>query len=126
MLPERLKEMRSKRKLTKTFMGSLLGITRQAYSKYEEGEAEPDIATITKIASFFEVSTDYLLGNTDQKEIIKQDEEDELEKLLSDPDVEMWAKEWSESTEENRKIALDLLKQLNEVEKGRKPGDRQK
>ncbi|MBR2179034.1 MAG: helix-turn-helix transcriptional regulator [Selenomonadaceae bacterium] len=44
------------------------------YSKYEQGTTEPDIATIKKLANFFDVSIDYLLENdrslSDNEEIV--------------------------------------------------------
>lgn len=65
MFPERLTKLREERNLSKTFMGKLVGVTRQAYAKYEEAKSEPDIKTINKLATFFGVNADYLLGNTD-------------------------------------------------------------
>jgi transcriptional regulator with XRE-family HTH domain len=68
MFPERLELLRKEKKLSQQYMGDLLGVTRQAYAKYEKDDSEPDIATINKLASFFAVTTDYLLGNTDKKD----------------------------------------------------------
>jgi transcriptional regulator with XRE-family HTH domain len=65
MFPERLTKLREERNLSKTFMGKLVGVTRQAYSKYEEGKSEPDMKTIGKLASFFGVNVEYLIGETD-------------------------------------------------------------
>ena len=42
-----------------------IGVTRQAVGYYLKGSAQPDIVTLEKIADYFEVSTDYLLGRTD-------------------------------------------------------------
>ncbi|RSD21053.1 helix-turn-helix domain-containing protein [Mesobacillus subterraneus] len=133
MLSKRLRMARKAKDYTQEKLASLVSTKKTTISNYETGYSSPSNEMLNDLADVLEVSTDYLLGRTDeptkvivQKEVEKQDEEDELEKLLNDPDVELWAKEWSESTEENRKIALDLLRKLNEVEKGRKPGDRQK
>lgn len=46
-------------------MAEMLGITRQAYGHYESGKREPDFVTLEKLATFFNVSTDYLLGRVD-------------------------------------------------------------
>jgi HTH-type transcriptional regulator, competence development regulator len=64
MFPERLERLRKEKKLSQQYMGNLLGITRQAYAKYEKGDSEPDISTINKLATFFNVTADFLLGNT--------------------------------------------------------------
>lgn len=44
-----------------------LNVSQAMISKYERGEAEPDINMIKTIAKFFDVSTDYLLGMSDDK-----------------------------------------------------------
>lgn len=41
-----------------------LGITRPAYTAYESGNRQPDLATVARLADFFDCSTDYLLGKT--------------------------------------------------------------
>jgi transcriptional regulator with XRE-family HTH domain len=67
MFPKRLEMLRKEKHLSQQKMGELLGITRQGYAKYEKEDSEPDIATINKLASFFGVTTDYLLGKTDKR-----------------------------------------------------------
>lgn len=114
MFPERLTKLRKEKKLSKTYMGELLGITRQAYSKYEEDKSEPDIKTINKLSTFFDVDTDFLLGKTNER---KRGSDSELESALDDPDFEIFYKELKGSPEENRKKALEFLKFLNEQEK---------
>lgn len=61
----RLKELRIKKSLTQTQLGELLGFSNQRYNYYETGKREPDNETLVRISDFFAVSTDYLLGNTD-------------------------------------------------------------
>ncbi|WP_139993648.1 helix-turn-helix domain-containing protein [Kurthia sp. Dielmo] len=67
MFSQRLKYLRKEKKLTQNDMAELLGITRQGYAKYESGSGEPDIKAIDKLANFFNVTTDYLLGRSDIK-----------------------------------------------------------
>ncbi|EEP9177633.1 helix-turn-helix transcriptional regulator, partial [Listeria monocytogenes] len=45
-------------------ISKILGISRGAYSHIENGRNEPDMETIVKLADIFEVSTDYLLGKS--------------------------------------------------------------
>mgnify|MGYP001187637283 CR=1 FL=1 len=65
MFPNRLRELRINKKLTQQDMANHLGISRQGYAKYENDQSEPDYKTIKILASFFNVSADYLLGLTD-------------------------------------------------------------
>ena len=62
---KRLRKLRQKQGLTQEEMAKVLGYSRQRYNFYETGKREPDNETIVKLADFFEVSTDYLLGTTD-------------------------------------------------------------
>lgn len=81
MLPNRLRLLRGER-LTQAQMADRIGVARTTYAMYEQGKREPDNATLIKIADYFEVSTDYLLGRTDAPEtIVKKAEESKEEPL---------------------------------------------
>lgn len=60
--PVRLKELRQRKKVSQSELGSFLSLDKSTISLYESGKREPDFETIKKIADFFNVSTDYLLG----------------------------------------------------------------
>ena len=62
MLGERLKALRIGMNQTQQQLAAHLGITRAAYSHFENDRNEPDGETIVKLAELFHVSTDYLLG----------------------------------------------------------------
>lgn len=70
----RLKELREEKKYTLRDMGELLGVSYQAYSNYENGHREPSISILEKISSIYDVSIDYIVGNSDERSIhtIKQ------------------------------------------------------
>jgi len=61
-LGERIKILRSQADIERDGLAKAIGITYHALSKYETNEREPDYQTIRKIAEYFGVSTDYLLG----------------------------------------------------------------
>ncbi len=65
---ERLKTLREEANLTMEQLAAALGIKKQTISRYESNQREPEYATLIKIAKFFEVSTDYLLGVKEQKQ----------------------------------------------------------
>ncbi len=58
----KLKELRKAKNLNQKDLADLLGISQQAYQKYEQGASEMSGSTITKLADFYHVTTDYLLG----------------------------------------------------------------
>ena len=78
MLPERLKTLRLEAKLTQNEIAKKLQISKMTYSYWENGKRNPK--NVQQIADFFNVSTDYLLGNTDIKNQNQFDED--LEKSL--------------------------------------------
>lgn len=61
---DRLKECRKNKGLTQKQMANLLKITERGYQNYEYGQ-EPNYRTLCALAEFFNVSTDYLLGRSD-------------------------------------------------------------
>ena len=57
-------EVGTRGKVSQQEVANFIGKTRQTVGYYADGTAKPDIDTIGKIADFFEVSTDYLLGRS--------------------------------------------------------------
>lgn len=60
-LNERIIQARKQAGLTQEQLGERLGVSRQAVSKWESGQANPDVAYIVEMCKLFEVSTDWLL-----------------------------------------------------------------
>ena len=58
-----LLNLRKNSGVTQQDLANYLGISRQAYANYENGNREPDFRTLTKLSCYFNVSIDYLLGN---------------------------------------------------------------
>lgn len=61
---ERLKSLRKASGKTQKQMGEMLGLTERTFRQYEAGEVDPPSSKLRKLADFFDVSTDYLLGRT--------------------------------------------------------------
>ena len=67
MFKKRLKQLRKEANLTQKEIASKLGISQPTYAQWELGRTKPKGETVEKFANFFNVSADYLLGNTDTK-----------------------------------------------------------
>lgn len=61
----RLKDLREDCDLTQGAVGKLLNTTQQQYGKYEKGIQEIPVHHLITLADFYGVTTDYLLGRTD-------------------------------------------------------------
>ena len=59
---KRLKELRKERQLTQQELGEIINCTHTAINYYENGKRQPDLETLCKLADYFNVSVDYLLG----------------------------------------------------------------
>ena len=61
--PSRLKGTRKSHGFTQAEVARELKINQQNISRYEKGITEPDIETLSMLADFYGVSTDFLIGN---------------------------------------------------------------
>ncbi len=75
MFKDRLKKLRKEKELTQKEIAKELDITQQQYAKWENGERNPNSETLEKLADYFKVTTDYLLGRTNYNHYIFQTED---------------------------------------------------
>lgn len=62
MIGDTIKTLRKQQKVTQQELANILGVTQQAVGKWEKGNSQPDTETLLKLAQYFGVSTDVLLG----------------------------------------------------------------
>ena len=67
----RLRELRERKKISQLKLAMDLDINQNSISRYENGVREADYATLIKLADYFDVSLDYLLGRTDIADLKK-------------------------------------------------------
>lgn len=67
MFTERLKSLRKEAGLTQKNISDHFNIKQPTYAQWEQGRRQPSKDTLEKLAQFFNVSTDYLLGNSELK-----------------------------------------------------------
>ncbi|MYU71105.1 helix-turn-helix domain-containing protein [Ligilactobacillus salivarius] len=80
MFGSRLKDLRNERKLTQDDLGKLLNVSGKTIGTWERDSRQPNIESINKLATIFGVTTDYLLGNSDEKKSQKYYELSDKEK----------------------------------------------
>lgn len=125
VFPTILRGLMSERKLTQNDVAQGIGMTRQVISLYCMGQSTPDINTLSKMADFFDVSCDYLLGRTTLQtpDVVVQDickrtglSERAIEVLVN-------TKEWRESERmdfwnwliENKEFFLDVFPRVQSI-----------
>ena len=64
---ERLKKARKRKGLKQREVAEYLQIGLRSYQNYEGGQLRPDYETLVALADYFAVTTDYLLGRTDER-----------------------------------------------------------
>lgn len=71
MLYRRIRDLREDKDLTQTEMGKILCCSQRIYSNYERGEVDIPTEILIKLADFHDVSVDYLLGRTNNRNVAK-------------------------------------------------------
>ena len=62
--PARLRKLREERRQSRAVLSELCGLSRGMIRQYERGEKTPTLKTLKVLANYFEVSIDYLAGET--------------------------------------------------------------
>lgn len=127
MLDSRLRSLRSQLKLTQENVAKKIGVARTTYAMYEQGSREPDNETLQRLADFFNVSVDYLLGRTNDPTPPLKDADEQKSTLgeIDDPELGLWFKELLDAPEERREELRKIWEIIKQREAGRKPGDKQ-
>lgn len=113
---KRIKKLRSEKQLSQLKFCKALGDMKQpVYARYEKGEMMPSFDNFVRIADFYNVSTDYLLGRTDNK-FGKYFSEKALPKDENIRDFITMC--FEPNTEANNKLKETLKKMLEEQDNG--------
>ena len=68
---QRIQDLRVDSDLTQKEMSEILHISPRSYSHYETGSRNIPIEMLIRIANYYQISLDYLVGRTDHKNLIK-------------------------------------------------------
>ncbi|MZQ75220.1 MAG: helix-turn-helix domain-containing protein [Peptoclostridium sp.] len=110
---DRLRRLRERRQIYQKDLAKILGVSAGAIGMYETNKRTPDFEILNKIADYFDVTVDYLLGRTDDEEI-KIYEKDQIPDKFKDLGLEYIeiAKELelSDISVEEMKKFIELMK----------------
>lgn len=65
---DRIVQLKNERKLLQKDIASSVGLSLRAYQYYEKGQKEPTLSVLLRLADYFDVSLDYLVGLSDTPE----------------------------------------------------------
>ncbi|MED4685709.1 transcriptional regulator [Bacillus mycoides] len=122
--PTRLKQIRLEHKLTQEQLGEKINVTKVSVSGYENRNRTPDTETLQKLADYFDISVDYLLGRTNKRSL--NNTPDEFNQPLNDPELGLWFKDIKDASPEKQEELRLFWEFIKMKEKNRKPGDKQK
>lgn len=86
-LGERIKELRQLHNMNQTDLGKVLGVEKSTISMYENNKSRPDDDIKIKLANYFGVTIDYLVGRASNPKLNRRDEIDiqkDLDKMRQD------------------------------------------
>ena len=102
----RIKKLRQEKGVYQADLAKYLGLKQQTISAYENGTNEPDLKTLNKIAKYFDVSIDYLIGRSNVR-----DPADKIAQAIGD---EQDLKRFWEEVKKRRELKL-LFKQIKDL-----------
>ena len=79
-----LRKLRLEKGVSQMQLANAVWVTQQSINKYENHNIEPDIATLIKLADYFNTSVDYLIGHTEIPHVIEPIEKYDLNREESE------------------------------------------
>jgi len=105
---ERLIEVRNEKGITQEELSNYLNVSRSTIAGYETGKRKPEYETLQKLANYFNVSLDYLLGSSNERSSA-----DKIKNAISD-DKEL-QETWEQiSQRENLQLLFKQTKDLDD------------
>src|SRR5699024_9731113 len=106
-ISKKLTELREEKGYLQKFVADKIGVRSNTISGYENSNCYYDIYMTLKLAEFYDVSTDYLLGKTNSRSSKTEDDiDEELKELLSEMNV------WYKNEPEDKELKLRMLRKM--------------
>lgn len=99
---DRLRTLRTKKKITQKEVADRLGISESAYGYYEQGRRQPPQESYGILAELFDVSLDYLILGSEHTI------DEKLRDVMSDPYAMLMFNDFPTASEEDKKMLLEI------------------
>lgn len=116
-MADRLKELRKGRGLTQAELADATGLSFHAINSYESGRRTPNSKAMVALERYFNVSGEYLRGETDQRDLMKWDDPDVMDAVRQSLPEQVTALNdiLQDCSAQEQKLAFDILVQLRFV-----------
>lgn len=116
-MADRLKELRKGRGLTQAELADATGLSFHAINSYESGRRTPNSKAMVALERYFNVSGEYLRGETDQRDLMKWDDPDIMDAVRQSLPEQVAALNdiLQGCSAQEQKLAFDILVQLRYV-----------
>lgn len=108
-MKDQLQELRKEKKFTQEEAADKFGVKLSTYQKYERDAISPPYDILIKIADFYNVSTDYLLGRTEIKAMAGTSPAEQLDVTAAEQEI---IRRYTEFPEEVRLLLLETIRKL--------------
>ena len=117
---ERIKQLRKKKGISQSELAALIGVKNNTVSTWERGTRKPDFEALDLLSDYFEVSFEYILGNSDKEEARVKPTQKELDTLalssIADEIKEITEK-YSRLSDKSQKMIDALINATYHLEK---------
>lgn len=117
ILARRMKDLRLSVGKNQEDLAEFLNLDRAAISQYESGKRTPDAEKLSKIADFYNTTTDYLLGRTTNPKSLSSDNTDEFRPTPEDELLIFYKAR--DLSEESQKLIKEQIEHLHRLEQER-------
>lgn len=120
-LADRIRQLRKKKGISQSELAEVIGVKNNTVSTWERGTRKPDFEALNLLSDYFEVSFEYLLGNSDKEEARVKPTEKELDQLalsaLAD-EIRETTRKYSRLSDKSQKIVEEMVDAIYRIEKG--------
>lgn len=109
MIGETLKKLRDEKGLTLKQMGEILGVSHMTYQRYEKNDTDVSTEMLSKLADFYGVSADYLLGRTEIKAMAGTTPAEQLDVSAVEKRI---IERYTQLDENMRAVCVEVFRQL--------------
>jgi transcriptional regulator with XRE-family HTH domain len=126
---KRLRILRDEKKLNQEEIAKLTGVDRSAVAKWETATSIPNAETLDQLATYLDVSVDYLLGRTDTRQerrktnrreflVVKEEDDETPKRRMIGPELAFSSNIEAAVKEAGVRFDSDVLESLNEAPPG--------